>query len=484
MPLNISKLFHQTSPLFMTFIYFYIIYLTSIIKGLLIIWIFYTIYDFLMLKFKKLERISTGDITFMWNTPEQTYNLFVGLSLDKLDKEAIKNLVIEKGIKKFRKLRSRLVNKYLEWWWEEVPLEECLKRVVFYDKSKMSTPIKTKEDLVAWAQTELKTKFDLENELPYKIIITSNEENAPEYRNLLIFKADHCMTDGISIMNLICGMADNYKPELFPGTMSKSFNLFYKILANILFPYYIVFISIRTAKLRPVQSIFKCSHPVSGLANNSLSKKYELAKYTKINKKLGMTFNDLMTSVISSASKKYMKDHLKEVPPHILVCFPINMKPLPKNLDEVNITNNSAGTGVTVKLIDDVITEGKIISKHLAETLRNVYFAQASKWVLDKMWNHMPFYLTRHIVLDVYKAFDITLSNVPGPKEQLVYGGSKVLDLIPLLTTGFVHVVLGVVSYSDTFKFILSYDTSLQQDPSIFIDYLDREMEILESKLN
>jgi hypothetical protein len=468
----------------MTFVYFYIIYLFSLIKGLIIIWLFYTIYDYLMLKIFKLERISTGDITFMWNTPEQTYNLLVGLSLDKLDKEAIKNLVIEKGIKKFRKLRSRLVTKYLEWWWEEVPLEECLERVVFYDKSKMPTPIKTKEDLISWAQTELKTKFDLKNELPYKIIITTNEDNAPEYQNILIFKADHCMADGISIMNLICGMADNYKPELFPGTMSKSFNIFYKLLANILFPYYIVFITITAIKQQPVKSIFKCDHNVSGLANISLSKKYELAKYTKINKKLGMTFNDLMTSVISSASKKYMKEHLKEVPPHILVCFPINMKPLPKSLDDVNITNNSAGTGVTVKLIDDVITEGKIISQHLSKTLRNVYFAQASKWVVDRMWNHMPFYLTRHIVLDVYRSYDITVSNVPGPRENLIYGGSKVLDLIPLLTTGFVHAVLGVVSYSDTFKFVLSYDTTLPQDPCKFIDYLDREMEILDSKLS
>ena len=166
-----------------------------------------------------------------------------------------------------------------------------------------------------------------------------------------------------------------------------------------------------------------------------------------------------------------------QIPEHLVICYPINMKPLPKSLEEVNITNNTTGTGVIIKLIDDVFTESKYISKQLGGFLRNPHYANALQWSTDRMFSHLPFNTARSLIHDAYKAYDITMSNVPGPKVNLIYAGSKVEDLIAIFTTGFTHVFLMVMSYGGSFKFNLTYDSSLGLDPNVFMSFIHDEME-------
>jgi hypothetical protein len=421
---------------------------------------------------------------FMWNTPEQTYNIFVTLPLDKMDREGLTNFILEKVLKRFRKLRSRLTIKNFEWWWKEGPVEEALKRFEYIDKKAMGRNIKSKQDFIDWSYEQLAGRFDLENELPFKIYLIHNEENIPEYRNLIVCKVDHCISDGVAFMNVICGIADNYSPSLFPATMSQSFSFIYNIIAVIVFPYYLMLIIYNSIFHQSNdKTIFKTDKPVTGIPVIALSDRMKFDKYSKISKKLGITFNDMIASALSAASKKYMTNHSDHVPESLLVCFPINMKPLPKSLDEIVITNNSGGFGIKISLIDDILKEGKKISNSLRVILRNLNHLIAGKWMIDRMWYHMPFYTVRNILLEKYKMFDITLSNVPGPRTQLKYSGCNVLDVIPLFTPGFTHAFLGVISYGGEFKFTLTFDKSLDKDPNILINYMIEELKYLAEKL-
>ena len=178
-----------------------------------------------------MERLSPGDMTFMWNTPEKTFSVLITLCLDKMDAEAIKNLIIEKGIKKIQKLRCRLSYNFLEWWWKETSLEEAISRIEVHDSSNPSKiNLKNKEEFEKWAHEQLETRFDYTSELLYKFFIIENTDNDSEFKNLLVIKTDHAFTDGVSLMNLICGIADNYDQKLFPGTFSKSYSKIYDIL--------------------------------------------------------------------------------------------------------------------------------------------------------------------------------------------------------------------------------------------------------------
>jgi hypothetical protein len=478
------KTLHQSVPLIKTLLFFYTLYMFSIVKGIILIYAITHFYDFIMLKFFKLERISPCDTLFMWNSPEQSYNIFIVLSLEKMDKEGIKNLVIEKGIKKFKKLRSRLTFRLFEWWWQEVAIEEGLKRIEILDKDKLGCSIKSKEDLTNWAYGELSKKFDIKKELPYKFMIIENQENAPEYQNLLLLKFDHSFSDGVAIMNFICGMADNYSTKLFPATMSKSINKIYDIFAYLFFPFYCMKIFYESLfNLKKVNSIFKVEKPVTGAAKIALSQSFNLEEYQKINKQLGITFNDMMVSVMSASAKKYLREHNFKDLEHLLVCFPINMKPVPNNLESIIITNDSAGSAHELKLIDCVTSQSKSISRWLHKLLRNFFYAKTCKIMADRMWLHLPFYLARKIILDTYQKLDITMSNVPGPKEHLIYNGCKVLDMIPLFTPGFIQTFIGVLSYAGSFKITMVHDTSMERDPQEFMKYMTEELELLKRKL-
>ena len=81
-----------------------------------------------------------------------------------------------------------------------------------------------------------------------------------EYRHLLIIKLDHCLADGVSLMNFICGVADNYTPAFFPYTISKSISIFHKISVYLFLPFYLLYTTNRSFfLLKPIYNIFKSS---------------------------------------------------------------------------------------------------------------------------------------------------------------------------------------------------------------------------------
>lgn len=152
------------------------------------------------------------------------------------------------------------------------------------------------------------------------------------------------------------------------------------------------------------------------------------------------------------------------------------MKPLPKSLDDVILTNNTIAHVSRLDLIDDPFIQHKQISSTTSKLLKNFHYAKSSKLLYDLLVNYLPFYLSKFIIMKTYKKVDITFSNVPGPKEFLYYCGSKVLDMTPVFTSGFTHTFLGVISYGGHFKVITSIDASLNKNPSDFSKIIENEL--------
>lgn len=479
----LSTYFHQTIPLFMTVIYLILFYYFGLIKGFIGIWIFYKVYNGLIGKLFNLERVSPGDLIFMWNTDSEKYNLMIVLQLEKMNFEEIKNMLIEKGIKKFKKLRSRLSYKFFDWWWHEVDYEETKDRIEVYRKGEFSHDVSSNEGLAQYAYDELKVRFDYEKELAYnfKIIETGGEG---EFKYLLIFKIDHILADGMSLMNFISALADNYHPLIFPVTMSKSISVFHRVMFYFLFPIYTLITAyINIFKLKPVKTIFKNGKKITGSPKFALSEKMNLEDYIKLNKKLGITFNDLMISIISSAIKKYSKTLIHGVPPYLLLCFPVNLKTLPKSIEEVEITNNTSGVCCKVQLIDNVKTEGEKISRALLSFLKNFCYIFTSKVIADSLFYYLPFYIAKKIMIISYKKMDLTVSNVPGPREPLYYSNCKVLDLIPFITPGFCPAFISIISYGKQFRMVINYDSVIEYNPHDLLDFILEEMKDLKLEI-
>ena len=295
---------------------------------------------------------------------------------------------------------------------------------------------------------------------------------------------NHVVTDGLGAIQLICGLADNYNKKLFPAVMTKPLELKYKILIELLTPFYALVILYRILiVLKPVNTIFKTEKPISGSTLVALSDKIDFKHYNHINKYLKISFNDLIASAVASAFKNFSRIvsdsnniQTKKIPPYMLMVTPVGLTTLPKNLDNFDLCNNTTGLGNKIKLVDDEKEEIEIVSHDFGKVTRNVYLAKATKKLTDVMFNYLPYYIARLVIKNFCNNCDITISNVPGPRENLVYCGSKVLDIIPITTTGFSHVFTGILSYSGHFRIIVCFDKSLQLDPNQFLKCIDHEL--------
>lgn len=480
--MKIMKVLLQTVPFIHLSFYLCILYQVGLLKGIILSYLLHSAYKWIMLKVFKLEALSDGDLIFMWSDHEDAHNMIGLLTLETFDPVAIREMLIERGIKQFRKLRSRLVYKFFDFWWEEVPVEEAVKRIQIIDN--FNYVIKNQQDLIGYTREELAVRFDLDRELPFVFKIVQSPESAPEYKNMLIIKFDHCFTDGLGFISMITALADNYDVKLFPQSMRKQKSWKKTIFAILLIPYYILYICVRNFLiLKSGRTPFKSSKPITGTAKTGLSEAMDFLTYSKVSKILGITFNDLMMSVFAASIRKYCKEHFDRIPESVITMTPISDRKIPESLHDIRITNDATGIACNLNLIQDPIKDCKIIHKEYANNVRSLPMVMAIKKLMDLLHRYSPFYLTKFIIKQASQNFDITFSNVAGPLQHLYYAGSRLTEMFPFFTTGFTYAFIAIYSYRGKFRLNITLDNALNLDPNLLLKYLYIELEHIQTVL-
>lgn len=497
--------FYQSVPLFKTIFYATMIYKLGFVIGILLDCLIYFGYDMLMLYLFKLTNFTVGDLKFMWTENEEASNGLGVMTFDKMDLEGLKQLFIERGLKNFKRLHSKAVYKFFDFWWQEMSIEEGIKRIKQFNIKKGETEnsynseklpeslknkvIKTKEDLVNFSNQELMVKFDLKNEVPFTLFLIKNENNAEKYQNLFIFKFDHVLTDGIGIIALLTSLADNYSLDLFPKP-KKAFNskenileyIFNNLIIVLGFPYYVIYPFLRNLFIcNSGDTLFKSKSKQKGYSSASLSKSMNLADFTKISRKLNITLNDLIMSIFSSGIKNYVKSKGFNKLKFISTMTPIGKFKTIKSIKDLNLANNTSGVACKLALINKPLEEYHLIHNEYKQ-VRNVPIVTACKICLDSLYTFMPFYLAEYIIKSCSRNFDITFSNVPGPKEHLFYGGCKMNQMIPFITTGLTKAFVAIISYHGEIRINITFDNVLGLDASEFKAFINTEIENLKKE--
>jgi hypothetical protein len=488
--MKLVTLFLQTIPFFKTLLWVYILYKFGIIKGILSIVIFIYAYNFFMQKILNLSPLTAGDLLFMWSKEDDNYTLLAIQVLDSLKIEEIKQIIIEKGIKRFRRMRSRLHYKWFDWWWREIPLEEVLSpqfNPIQIIENKKNIKFDSKEDIIKLNYELVNDKIDIMSGLPYRIIMIRNPND--KLGNIIIYKMDHSFSDGLGFMGLITTMADNYDSSLFPASFQKRFGIIDILLIIVslpwllVYPFYRNFISLKSGKtpFKLSKNVKKSNRPKTAVSNT-----YDFHLYTKINKELKITFNDLVMSAYSAAIKKYCKDHLSQcggkMPSKIITITPIANRNFPRVPEELTIENNSSAVACDMKLIDDPYYECHVISKEFIKNVRNVPLVKMIKFLSDTTYERSPYYCARWISVESTQNFDVTFSNVPGPKHSLYYAGCKVLEMSFFSTPGLTNAFITIYTYAGHFRTSLILDESLEVDQEVLLSYLDKELSYLKER--
>lgn len=467
---------YQSLPIVFDIVYINLMYHFGIIQGFLIIYITYASFNLFMKKCFNLTKISSGDAVMMWNSYETTYNLISVMKMDKMDVNTMREYLIENLIKKFSKSRMRLVYKCLSWWWKDIPMDEAIKRIEIVDTKDIT--FKTEDDLTDYVSKELKIHINIEKEIPYKIYIIKNDNNAPDLRNIVLIKVDHAFADGMACTLICAGIATNYSANLYPTLASKEISILKKLLLIALIPYNLIRIANNyIIRVKDRETPLRIHGNQTGIANIAVSKRMDFNEIRDINKKLGVTFNNFITTINVTSMKKYYKEYHNYEDSIINIWTPIGMVPIPKRKEDIQINNNTSGFGAKLEFVSNPLKDYPKIVRGYGYYVNDYSLTYCQKLITDWLFYFVPFYWAKNISFYIFKWYDLVNTNVPGCNTMLQYGESTVIDMFPMLTPGFKPSFFVFFSYCGKFRVVVSIDHTLNINPKDVVKKIEEEVD-------
>lgn len=439
------------------------------IIGIITTFIAINAYRYFMLKFFNLTSIETDAAQIGYKENER-YNMGLVVSLENIQPEKLKELLIERGIKKMLRLRSKLVYKFFNYWWAEVPLKEAISVV------KIIKPIDELK-MEEFINNEVNTYVEIFSTLSYEIQIVPFKNSN---KGFILFKMDHVMSDGLGITSLLNCIADNYSDQLFhPLFRNRHYTLASKIYDWALFPFYGPYHSLRVLFADRTSTIYK-NIDVKGTGKSIIThtKLYDMSDFENIKKKYSISFNDITLSVVSLALTRISRKRNYTTKAMNFV-IPVGRKGMPHSIEQVQLSNKAQGFMISLPLIDNFEIGCKHMSKTVNKDLKISPLCSAGFNTQHILGEFVPQELFNWFSCECLKTLDMIFSNVPGPTDYLFYGGSKVTELTPYVTAGRAKVFMGVVTYRKQFKFMISHDTILEVHPNEVVQAIEKIIEEL-----
>jgi len=425
-------------------------------------------YHYILYYLFNIEEVTAQEYTMVALRNENKSIMTGYFVLESFNEEKIKNMIIEKAIKKFKRLRMKMTFSLGGFYWEESTIEEAIKQI----KIMPELNLQNNEDLQNYSLKHHAIPFKL-NEFPFEFhLIRHGKEKA-----ILFLKFDHILGDGIGLLGLLIAMADNYSLALYPKLHELS--LVTKLLVYITLPYYYLKGIIASAKLYYEKTPFRVGEDLkrSNVKSCAMSKNFEFDSFYKICKQHKMTFNDLIMAILAKAAKLTFQKYTPEgnfETKELVLSQTVSLRPMPESLETHKIINDVSAIPFTLKLIDDPIKERKIIQKSLD---KSPFEAIALLKMLGLIKLLIPSFLLNAFMLRSMDNLDIAVSNVPGPRKELYFAGIKATDLVIMPTANCMNFMVMVYSYNEKFQFTAISDTATQVTPKSFIKFIENEVE-------
>jgi len=393
--------------------------------------------------------------------------------LDSFSPEKLKQILIDKGIQKFSRLRKKVVYRFGGYYWKEFPLDEAIKESI---NIMPEVNLKNNDDIEAYTIKEQATPYLL-NEFPYTFKIMKQGD-----AGILLVKFDHCLADGIGMIGLLIAMSDNYSLDLYPALHDVSFIT--KAFIDLLMPFYILYIIVTYSAKKYKKTPFRLKPDLkrSNKKKIGISKYFPFQTLITIAKNNHLTFNDLLMGIISKIAKGIFKDN--NTNEKYLECgISINIRAMPDCLDNHKLINEKSGLILKLKLIDDPITEGKEIQKE-TKIVKSPFMAFTGHYLVILMEKVIPASLISYLLSIALNYTDVIASNVPGPKKEISYNGIKATNILIVPNANTINFFLVATTYNGQLQITLNTDTAIDICAKKFITLIEQEFENIIQKNN
>ena len=478
-----SKIIETVQCIFKLCLNIKIILEFGLFQGILLISICIILQKYILKFFFNLEKLSTNDLLFLGFKNSDRSNLMCLFFFEnKINIEAIKERFIEKGIKQNKKFIKRLVKRFYSFYWEDVDIQESINRVRIVKETFVS-----RADIIEYSRKELNNHLNIIEELPFEfqLLKYSNKDGGA-----VLFKLDHTMSDVLGWIALTLSMSDNYSDDIIPSILKKKKKqpFYLEVLTNIfefiMFPYYALRLLLNGMFHTNEENPFKRVIPPSGISLFEFTNSFEFDKLNKINKKLKISFNDLMLAIISSSINKYCLNNEIKYGYSKLICgIPIGIKDFSCHTSEIELKNDILGAIMEIKRIKDPLKEYDKISEETKKTIKNT--SNIKSWTyLEFIFNQfVPYFLQKAIAINVGQTVDLAITNLPGPVNKISYCGCEVNEILPMMSNGFGLSSIIILTYNNTLRMTVCVEDTIKINSNALIKAINEEINSIIGKL-
>lgn len=436
------------------------------LKGVLLFLFSLQTYDFFLQKFFDLESLSPTDFNFVGWEGERQYNLVFGMILEGKNKNGMKKLFYDKGIKFFKRLRQKLTFSLGNYYLKEFPEEEALNQVFLVENN-----IRTNEEFDDFRTEITKAPFGREQHL-FKVYIGENDLD----QTFMILQFDHLLGDGMALNCLISRLTDDFDVKNFPPIPEKS--KLQKFKNKVIAPFYALHITAMMFFNKTPMTPFKLVKPVSGVKVSVKSPEYCFKRIRVATKKLNVTFNDYFLGIVTAAAKKYSRDNNYHSADSLKCLIPMNLRPHPKFEKDLVMSNESSGVGLNLEFIDNPVEDIKKISATTKIYIKNHIYCEAVNFLNLFSNIFLPFFFSKQIIIQATKNFDFVISNLPGSPVPIKIGGMLMKNLYTFPNSGPHGCFIACLTFMNKLSVNLVVDKSTNCNAKEFIKYIDNEITV------
>ena len=447
--------------------------------GISFIYIFLSLYRYLVYKFLGLEYVSFDKSLMGFRSRDQyTINMISCFDRNEssplsFEPEKIKKAIISRLITQIPKLRSKIVYTLFNFYWKEFPIEEALSKIKL-----MTLPNKTY--LEQYINSQVSKRIETYNNIPYEFNIIKYEDNSG---GAVQMKFDHVVSDGLGFLSMVCFLADDFTPAFFPKILNikYTYNFLTEIKDTVLFPIHI-FLAIYVILFSSWEKTdFKIMYNFPHLGDSKLgiSKWYDISEIKKLRTKYSVSFNDSVVGVLMLALPHSMDDKVSG----LNVVIPCGYTKAPSKASDICLKNLAQGFLMYIPFIKsfkELPKLRKIIMRIFSTSVTSIPL------ILFKLVGEI-FPLCVLNLISNYLIFkvDMLVSNCPGPDVKCKLCGWEMTDFYPVVSSGRMKGFVTIGSYNRKFRFVIAYDKSVKYDPKETVNQIDKIMQnIIDNKID
>jgi diacylglycerol O-acyltransferase len=366
-------------------------------------------------------------------------------------------------------MRRRIVTVLGEFYWKDEDNFAVAHHVRTIDAPPFNTPKEALDIMTAHFFQPLNPMLS-----PWEVAVVQGYQGD---KTLMFIRFHHALGDGVSLQHY---MSESSEPK---GHILQRYitpSLCRDIMIYVLFPVLFPYVLCKVLGTRQPETVLSHhNRPLAGIRRAGVTDTFEIEDLKRVAKRFSATINDLVLTVLLACLRLYLRTQCGVDETSIPLGIAFNLKEQPSARKQLNCQNDFAMFffHFPMPIITDLDSDsGPAFATVSRQTKRLMKSLLPHSFKLLNLANEpLPHSIGRALIIGPSKKTPIIFTNVAGSRSQLVFGNSKVYDVIYLAPTiGRNAISICVSSYNGHLSVIANSDISRLERPDLLMNMVSQ----------